>query len=219
MRRDREREPHVHARRVELDGRLDELLKLGEGDYLVELFSYLDAAHAEYRAVQIDVLAPREVGMKARADFEQRADAAVNLHFSGGRPSDAREDFKKRRLARAVVADDAHEVAAPHLHVNVAQRPDGLAPTTIAAAQASERRGERVAQHLAQRRVARMQRPNLVALANAFNAYRDRLQPKSPSDNVRESVFESSEDVEGERQKHWRDEEGRGRERPVEADA
>src|ERR1700755_2900405 len=109
MGRDREGEPHVHARRVELDGRLDELLKLGEGDYLVELLPDLDAAHAEYRAVQVDVLAPRQVRVKARADFEQRADAPANLDFACARASDAREDFQERRLARAVVPDDADE--------------------------------------------------------------------------------------------------------------
>ena len=48
---------------------------LGEGDDLVELSANLGAAHAEDRAVQKDVLAAGQLGMKAGADLEQRADA------------------------------------------------------------------------------------------------------------------------------------------------
>src|SRR5205085_2759895 len=108
VRRDGEGEPHVHARGVELDGRLDELLQLREGDYLVELLPYLGTAHPEYRAVQVYVLAPREVWMEARADFEERADAAHYLHLARARPRDAREYLQERGLARAVVSYDAY---------------------------------------------------------------------------------------------------------------
>src|SRR5215213_4255112 len=56
-----EGQTHVHPRRVELDGRVDELLYLGEGDYLVELPRYLGPLHAEDGAVQKNVLAPRQL--------------------------------------------------------------------------------------------------------------------------------------------------------------
>ena len=75
VRRDREREPHVHAARVVLHRRVDEALDLGEGDDLVELARDLRAAHAENRAVQENVLAAGQLRMKPGADFEQRADA------------------------------------------------------------------------------------------------------------------------------------------------
>ena len=76
VRGDREREPHVHAARVALDGRVDEALDPRELDDLVELRLDLAPAHAENRAVEEDVLAARELGMKAGADLEQRGDAA-----------------------------------------------------------------------------------------------------------------------------------------------
>ena len=44
MRRHGEGEPHVHAARVALDRRVEELLDLGEGDDLVELALDLGAA-------------------------------------------------------------------------------------------------------------------------------------------------------------------------------
>jgi hypothetical protein len=39
MRRHPETEPHIHAGRVALDGRLEKPLDLGESDYLVELLA------------------------------------------------------------------------------------------------------------------------------------------------------------------------------------
>ena len=84
MRRHREGEPHLHAAGIALDRRVDELLDPGEVDDLVELSPDLGAAHAEDGAVEIDVLAPGEFGMKAGADFEQAGDAALDGHASFG---------------------------------------------------------------------------------------------------------------------------------------
>ena len=64
--------------RIALDRRVEELLDLGEGDDLVELASDLGPRHAEDGAVEIDVLAAGELGMKAGADLEQARDAALD---------------------------------------------------------------------------------------------------------------------------------------------
>ena len=77
VRRDGERQPHIHAARVAFDRRVDEALDLGERDDLVELARDLGALHAEDGAVQVDVLAPGQLRVKAGADLEQAADAAV----------------------------------------------------------------------------------------------------------------------------------------------
>ena len=82
MRRDGEGEPHIHARRVALDRRVEKFLDLGEGDDLVELPFDLGAAHAEDGAVEKDVFAAGQFGMKAGADFEQAGDPAGELDAS-----------------------------------------------------------------------------------------------------------------------------------------
>ena len=79
MRRHREGQPHVHAARIALDRRVEEFLDLGEGDDLVELAADLGARHAEDGAVEIDVLAPGQLGMKAGADLEQAGDPAAQI--------------------------------------------------------------------------------------------------------------------------------------------
>src|SRR2546423_3928272 len=148
MRGDGEGETDVHARRIKLDGRLDELFEFGEGDYLVKLPRNLDAAHSEYRAVQVDVFAPRQIRMKARADFEQASDATEKFYTARRRSCNAREDFQERRSARAVVSDDADEFALSDFEVDAVERPQSLAPAPLCAAQASERRDERAADKL-----------------------------------------------------------------------
>ena len=73
---DGEPEAHLHAARVALDGRVEELLDLRELDDLVELAGDLGPPHAEDRAAQVDVLAAGQLGVEAGADLEQGADAA-----------------------------------------------------------------------------------------------------------------------------------------------
>jgi hypothetical protein len=70
MRRDREGEPYVHAARIPLHRGVEEALDLGEGDDLVEFAADLRARHAEDRAIQIDVLATGQFGMKPGAHLE-----------------------------------------------------------------------------------------------------------------------------------------------------
>ena len=78
--RDRESEPHVHARRVGLDRRVDELLHLGELDDLVEASRHLALRETEHDAVDEDVLAAGNLRVKPGAQLDQRRDPAVDLH-------------------------------------------------------------------------------------------------------------------------------------------
>ena len=64
--------------RVGADRPVDRVLDLGERDDLVEALADLGAAQALDRAVQVDVLAAREVGVEAGAELEQRADPALD---------------------------------------------------------------------------------------------------------------------------------------------
>ena len=125
---DREGQPHVHPARVALHRHVDEVADLGEGDDRLELGSDLRAAHPEDRAVEEDVLAARELLVEARADLEQRAEAARDPGVARGRGHDPRQDLEQRALARAVEPDDPDRLAAGDLEAHVPQRPEARGP-------------------------------------------------------------------------------------------
>src|SRR3954468_21718020 len=79
MRGHREREPHVHAARVVLDGRVDEARELGELDDRLAFAAYLRALQAEYRSVEEDVFSAGQIGMEAGANLEEAGDPAAQL--------------------------------------------------------------------------------------------------------------------------------------------
>ncbi len=126
VRRDGEREPHVHPARVALDGRVHEALDAGEVDDRVEALLDLAALHAEDRAVQVDVLAARELGMEAGPDLEQAAHAAADLDAAARGRRDPRQHLEERRLARAVPTDDSEHLALLDVERDVPERPDLL---------------------------------------------------------------------------------------------
>ena len=95
---------------------------VGEARDVVEARVDLVAAEAEDRGVEIDVLAPGELRVEAGAELEQRGDAAVDLDRARGGLQRAADDLQQRRLARAVAADDADRLAAPHLERDAVQR-------------------------------------------------------------------------------------------------
>ena len=126
MCRDREAQPHLHAAREVLHGCVDEALDPGELDDRVELATHLDAAHPEDRSREEDVLSPREIDVKAGADFEQRADPPADLGPAFGRHRDARQELEQRALPRAVATDDPGDLSGHDLEVDVAQGPERL---------------------------------------------------------------------------------------------
>src|SRR5262249_59085765 len=70
----RESEAHIHARRIVLHRRVDEVLQPGEVDDLVESLIDLSLGETENGAVQVDVLTTRELGMEARTQLQERPD-------------------------------------------------------------------------------------------------------------------------------------------------
>src|SRR5690606_7595886 len=121
----RKGETHIHPARVVLHRGVDELADLREVDDFVELTVDLHPPHAEDRAVEIDVLSTRELGVEAGADLQQRANASPQPHLTPGGLRDAREDLQQGALARPVAADEPHDFARPHLEGNVFQSPEG----------------------------------------------------------------------------------------------
>ena len=74
MHGDGEAEPDEHARGVELHRLVHELLELGERDDVVEDASVSPPRQPEERGVQVDVLAPGQLGVEAGAELEQRGE-------------------------------------------------------------------------------------------------------------------------------------------------
>src|SRR5579859_5634394 len=66
-----EGEAYIHARGIAFDRSVDELLNLGEGDDLVEFLADFRPTHTEDRAVEINVFAASQFGVKSGANLEQ----------------------------------------------------------------------------------------------------------------------------------------------------
>jgi len=79
-----EPEPHVHARRVGLDRRVDELLHLGKLDDLVEPLGDFALGQAEHDAVDEDVLAPGYLRVETGAELESAPRCARRAHRAVG---------------------------------------------------------------------------------------------------------------------------------------
>ena len=71
-----EPQPDVHADRVELHLRVDELAEFGELDDVVEQPVGLRVRQADDRGVQVDVLPAGQLGMEPGAERQQRGDPA-----------------------------------------------------------------------------------------------------------------------------------------------
>ena len=108
VRGDGEGQPHVHAARVALDRRVEELLDLGEGDDLVELARDLGAAACpgSRRSGRCSRARSAPGGSRCRPRAASRRGRG-SRRAPVGRLGDPREDLQQRALAGAVAADDA----------------------------------------------------------------------------------------------------------------
>jgi hypothetical protein len=88
MGRDGEPQPDIHPARIALHRRIQELLKLGEGDDFVEAAVHFGTGHPGDRSVEVDVLPPGQLPVKPRPDLEQRGDFPVKFGGSLSRVGD-----------------------------------------------------------------------------------------------------------------------------------
>ncbi len=151
------RQAHVHAAGIGLHRLLDEFADVGEGGDGIEARLDLRAGQSEHGAVEEDVFPSGELRVEARAELQQGGDAPVHLDPAAARRQRAADDLQQGGLARAVAADDADRLAAPHLEAHFAQGVELAVP------------GPRVRKQLLQQAVVRLVVDG-VALAHALDA-------------------------------------------------
>ena len=124
--RHREAEAHVHPRGVVLDRLLHEVAEAGElHDVRVAALDLL-AGEAEHGAVDEDVLPPRDLGVEAGPQLDQRRHPAGDGDPPGGRLEHAGHQLQQGRFARAVAADDAEGLAAVNGEVDASPGPRSI---------------------------------------------------------------------------------------------
>ena len=121
-----EAQAHVHAGRVVLHRLIDETLDAGEVYDRVQLGVDLLLAHAQDRAVEVDVLAARQLGVEAGADLKHGGHASRRGDCSPVRGEDLRDALEQRRLARTVVSEQAEGLALRDLEGDVVKGPELL---------------------------------------------------------------------------------------------
>ena len=113
----------IHSAGVAFHWGVDESVESGERENLFELSIDFRFPHSEKRAVQINVIASRQVGVKAGADLEQARDSSAELDASGGGSRYPRQDLEECALAGAVVPDDAEHFTGCDVEVDVLKCP------------------------------------------------------------------------------------------------
>ena len=86
--------------------------------------SISSVAKPKHRGIHIDVFAPGELGVEARAKFQQGGDAAIGLNAAAGRLSVPQIICSKGGFAAAIAADDADGFALFYFKGNILERPE-----------------------------------------------------------------------------------------------
>ena len=114
----------VHARGVALDRRVQEFFHAGEVHDLIELAADFRPAHAEDGAVEKDVLAAGQLGMEARAYFQQAGHTSAQSNLAGAGLSDAGKKLEQCGFSRTVAADDADSIPRHDVEADILESPE-----------------------------------------------------------------------------------------------
>src|SRR5205823_2350553 len=134
-----------------------------------ELPEELVTPQPENRTAQYHVLAPAQLRMKPRAQYEQTADAAVQIYRAARRLRDATEHLQQRRFAGAVASDDADGFARPDAEADIVERVDHRAARRSARPEAARHRAHHVRHRVAQRSVTRLHGADRVLLGDVVD--------------------------------------------------
>lgn len=121
MRRDGEAEADFHAGGVGLDGGVEGVADVGEGDNFVELGVGLLFGEAEDGGVDVDVLASGEDGVEAGPEFNEGAEAAASADGAAVGLDEAGDELEEGGFAGAVGSDEPEAFTAPQLEGDVLQ--------------------------------------------------------------------------------------------------
>src|SRR5206468_4047552 len=91
---------------------------------LIELGGDLAAVHPHDRPLQKNILAAREVGVKARRELDQRSDAPAYAATATRGSHDAREQLEDGGLPRSIGSDDPQRFTRLHLERHIAEGPE-----------------------------------------------------------------------------------------------
>ena len=115
-----EPEPHVHAGRVCLDRRVDEVFQLRKFHDLVETVADLTTGQPQHDAVDEHVLATGDLRVEPGAQLDQCRYPSVHTHAAAGGFRDPGDELEQRALARTVSPDDPEARPFRHRHRHVA---------------------------------------------------------------------------------------------------
>ena len=88
--------------------------------------AHLLPGHTQNGAIQINVLAPGQIRVEARANFQQAGNAATHAHAAAGRRGHAAENLEQGAFAGPIAADDSERFPLLDGEADVLERPDGL---------------------------------------------------------------------------------------------
>src|SRR5581483_11763983 len=103
---------------------IDELFNLGEADDFIELLGDFGPAHAENAAIEKNVFAAAQLGVKSGANLQERAHSSVDFRNARRRLGNSRKYFEQCAFARAVSPDDSVHLALLDIDGNIAQSPE-----------------------------------------------------------------------------------------------
>ena len=103
----RERQAHEHSAGVGLDRLVHEISDLREASDGVEALFHGGRIETQDGPVHENILPPRELGIEAATQFQERRDFAAHQAVAARLPHDSSQNLQQRALARAVLPDDA----------------------------------------------------------------------------------------------------------------
>ena len=76
---------------------------------------------SQHRPIQVHILKPRILHIKARPQLQKRRDPPLDLHLSARSAQDPRNNLQDRRLPGTIHPDDPHRLSLPDRHTHIPQ--------------------------------------------------------------------------------------------------
>ncbi len=113
-----------HAAGIRLDRLIEEIAYIREFAYLLKPLRYFGCREPQGRAVDEDILAPREFRQKTAAQLKQRGHPPTQAGFTHGGPKRPGQNLQQRTFARAVMPHNTERLTLAHREGHIAQRPE-----------------------------------------------------------------------------------------------